>query len=328
MPLNLPPEALAAERRYRAAQTDEERLETLEEFLSLIPKHKGTDKLRADLRKRLSKLKSSAESHKGGGKRASTFHVRKEGAGQVMILGCANVGKSALLAALTNATPEVSVSPFTTWQPMPGMMPIEDIQVQLVDTPALDADYVEPELYNLIRQADLILLMVDLLHNPVEQLQVSIARLEEHGIVPRHRIDEYPEGERLTTIPLLVLVNKNDNASSDEDYEIFCALLESEWPCLPISVTAGRNLERMRQMVYERLNIMRVYSKAPGKEADLEKPFVLPKGSTVADFAQKVHRDFYENLKAARVWGQGVFDGQLVQRDHVLHEGDVVELRI
>jgi ribosome-interacting GTPase 1 len=328
MPLNLPPDALAAERRYRAAQSDEERLETLEEFLSLIPKHKGTDKLRADLRKRLSKLKSSAEGRKGGGKRASAFHIRKEGAGQVVVLGCANVGKSALLAALTNATPEVSASPFTTWQPAPGMMPIENIQVQLVDTPPLDAEYVDPELYNLIRQADLILLMVDLLHNPIQQLEESIARLEEHRIVPQHRSDEHVEGERLTAIPLLVLVNKNDDPSSDEDYEIFCALLEGEWPCLPISVAAGRNLERMRQMVYEGLQIMRVYSKAPGKDADLEKPFVLPKGGTVEQFAQKVHRDFYENLKAARVWGLGVFDGQLVQRDHVLHDGDVVELRI
>lgn len=328
MPTNLPPEALEAERRYRAAQSHEEKVATLEEFLGLIPKHKGTDKLRADLRKKLSKLRESAEARKGAGKRISEFHVRKEGAGQVTVVGPPNVGKSSLVAALTNATPEVSPAPFTTWTPTPGMMPVENIQVQLVDTPPLNPDYVEPEFPNLLRQADLLLIMVDLQASPIMQLEETMALLEEYRIVPLHRKNRYPDDRRMAFIPVLVLVNKCDDASMDEDYEIMCALLDEEWPMLPISVTTGRNLERMKQLVFEKLKIMRVYSKAPGKDPDLATPFVLKKGSTVAEFAQGVHRDFYENLKAARVWGHGVFDGQMVQRDHVLHDGDVVELRI
>ncbi len=329
MPTNLPPEALEAEREYRAAQTIAEKIASLEEYLALIPKHKGTDKLRADLRKRLSKLKvSSSHIRKGVSRRVSAFHIRKEGAGQLVVIGPTNVGKSALVNMLTNATPEVSASPFTTWKPTPGMMPIENIQVQLIDTPPLNRDYMNSELLSLIRRADLMLLMVDLQVDAVQQLEDTIDLLQEHRIIPLHLKERYAGQRRLTFIPVLVLVNKNDDENTDEDYEIFCELLEGDWPLLPVSATTGRNLKRLKQVVFELLGIIRVYSKAPGKEPDLTAPFALKKGSTVADLAEGVHRDFFEKLKTARVWGSGVFDGQKVQRDHILHDGDVVELRI
>ena len=328
MPLNLPPEALEAEQRYRAAQSVAEKIACLEEFISTIPKHKGTDKLRADLRKRLSKLKSAAQSPKKVSRQDSPYHIDKEGAGQVVVIGPPNVGKSALVATLTNATPEVAASPFTTWQPTPGMMPMENIQVQLVDTPPLNRDYIEPELVDLIRRSDLILLVVDLQADPIHQLEDTIALLQEHRIVPRHLQDRYIEQRRLTFVPLLVLVNKNDDQDFDEDFEIFCELLEDDWPLLPASATTGRNLERLKLVVFERLEIIRVYAKPPGKEPDLSAPFVLKKGSTVAEFAGKVHKDFLERLQSARIWGKDVYDGQMVGRDHVLHDGDVVELRI
>jgi len=238
------------------------------------------------------------------------------------------VGKSALVAALTNATPDVADSPFTTWTPTPGMMPFENIQIQLVDTPPLDREFVEPDLLDLIRRADLILLMVDLQTHPDEQLQETVAFLEENRIVPRRLKDRYTEEQRMTFKPLLVLANKCDDASCDEVFEIFCQLLEDDWPLLPISVMNQRNLERLKQIVFEQLEMMRVYSKPPGREPDLSTPFILEQGSTVEEFAGKVHRDFLQNLKTARVWGSGVYDGQMVGRDHVLHDGDVVELRI
>ena len=328
MPTNLPPEYFAIEARYRAAKTPAEKIACLEELLSTIPKHKGTDKLRADWRKRLSKLKSTSQSKKGVSKHESVFLIDKEGAGQVAVVGSTNVGKSALVAALTNATPEVAGAPFTTWTPTPGMMPMENIQIQLVDTPPLNRDYVEPELLDLIRRSDLILLVVDLQRDPIQQLEDTIALLQENRIVPRHLQDRYIEQRLPTFVPLLVLVNKADDEDSDEDFEIFCELLEEDWPLLPISAATGRNLEQLKQAVFERLEIIRVYSKPPGKEPDLSAPFVLKEGSTVAEFAGKVHQDFLERLKSARVWGKGVYDGQMVRRDHVLHDGDVVELRI
>jgi ribosome-interacting GTPase 1 len=328
MPTNLPPEAQEAERRYRAATSPAEKIATLEEFISLIPKHKGTDKLRADLRKRLSKLKSGSQGRRGVSKRESAFRIDREGAGQVALVGPANVGKSALVTALTNATPEVADFPFTTWQPTPGMMSFENVQIQLIDTPALDRDFVEPELLDLIRRSDLILLVVDLQTHPDRQLDESIAFLEAHRIVPSHLKERYANQRRMTFKPLWVLANKCDDQSCEDVFEIFCELLEDDWPMLPVSATTGHNLECLKRVVFEQFALIRIYAKPPGREADLSAPFLLEEGSTVADFAGKVHQDFLENLKIARVWGVGVYDGQLVSRDHVLHDGDVVELRI
>ena len=328
MPTNLPPDYFEAEKRYREAKTPAEKIACLEEMLTIMPKHKGTDKLRAGLRKRISKLKTAPQSKKGPGKRESTFYIDKEGAGQVVIVGPANVGKSSLVAALTNANPEVADFPHSTWKPVPGMLQVENIQIQLIDTPPLDSDYVEPGLMDLIRRSDLILLVVDLLTDPVAQLEDSVTLLQEHRIVPFRFKDRYGEQHGLTFIPFLILANKNDDEDSEENFEIFRELLEEDWPMVSASVTTGRNLDLFKQALVKRLNIIRVYSKAPGKAPDLTAPFTLKKGSTVADMAEKVHKDFVDKLKIAKVWGNSVYDGQMVQRDHVLHDGDIVELHI
>ena len=328
MPANLPPEYFQIEARYRAAGSTEEKIDCLEELLSVIPKHKGTDHLRGDLRRRLSKLRAEAQDRKRDSRRTSTFRIAQEGAGQVVVIGPPNVGKSALVAALTNATPEVADYPYTTQMPTPGMMSVADVQIQLIDTPALDREVAEPELLDLIRRSDLILLVVDLQAYPIEQLEDTIAILEEHRIIPRHLQERYAEGQRLTFIPLLVVVNKNDDKRSDEDMQVLCELYQDDWLLVPVSAATGRNLERLRQMAFEQLEIIRVYAKPPGQEPDLSAPFALKKGSTVAELAAKIHKDFFEQLKTARVWGSGVYDGQIVSRDHVLQDGDIVELRI
>jgi ribosome-interacting GTPase 1 len=328
MPTNLPPEYREVERRFRAAESIGEKIACLEELISTVPKHKGTDHLRADLRRKLSKLKSEAKTQKGAAKRDSAYRIPREGAGQVVVLGPPNVGKSALVAALTNATPEVADYPFTTWSPTPGMMPIEDIQVQLVDTPPLNRDYVEPALLDLIRRADMILLVVDLQTDPHGQLEEAIAILEEHRIVPQRLKSAYANTGRVFFKPLLVLANKADDEGSDELFEVFRLLLEEEWPAVPVSTTTRRNFDQLKRVVFERLRVMRIYSKPPGRDADLTKPYVMKRGSTLEEFARSVHLDFYENLAAARVWGSTDFEGQLVPRDHVLQDGDVVELRI
>lgn len=328
MPQNLPPEYKKVELRYREAESDSEKIACLEEMYSIVPKHKGTDKLRADLRRKLSKLKAASQTKKKLGKHESAFNIDKEGAGQAVLVGHANVGKSALVAALTNAEPEVAEFPFTTWKPTPGMMQIDNIQVQLIDTPPINKEFVEPELIDMIRRSDLLLLMVDLQAEPITQLEQSAEFLEEHRILPSHRIKHYTEEQRLTFIPILVLVNKNDDEGSDEDFEVFQELVGEDWSMIPLSVTTMRNIEGLKEAVYNELEIIRVYSKAPGKEPDLSSPFVMDRGGTVEEFARKVHLDFYQNLKAARIWGTGVFDGQMVGRDHILQDGDVVELRI
>ncbi|MGD8667101.1 MAG: TGS domain-containing protein [Desulfobacterales bacterium] len=328
MPTNLPPEYYDAEKRLRSSKTPAEKLACLDEMISIVPKHKGTDKLRADLRKRVSKLKSAAQAKKSLGRHESAYHINKEGAGQVVVIGATNVGKSALVARVTNASPEVADFPYTTWKPTPGMMPIENIQVQLIDTPPLSTEYIDPEMMDLIRRCDLVLLMVDLQTDPWQQIEDSLALLEAHGIVPMRLKDRYRDQRGIRPVPFLILANKNDDSQTDENLDIFRELLADNWPMVSASVKTGRNLDQLEATLIERLNIIRVYTKSPGKKPDFTAPFVLQKGSTMADFAGKVHQDFARKLKSAKVWGPAVFDGQMVQRDYVLQEGDIVELQI
>ncbi len=327
MPTNLPPEYYKVEERYKAATTLEEQTELLELMISTIPKHKGTDHLRADLRRRLSKMKERGRQTKKTGKATSAFIIDREGGGQVAVIGHTNVGKSTLLAELTNADPEVSENPYTTWQPSPGMMLIEDAQVQLIDTPPIDREFIEPEFYVMLRRADMILIMVDLESDPISQLEDTVEKLIENRVIPLHLKSHYTDLGN-AYIPVLVLCNKYDDQSADENYHIFCELMETEWPCLPISARTKRNIDQMKEQIYETLGIMRIYSKPAGEEPDLSAPFIIQKGATVEQFALQLHRDFYDNLKSARVWGSSDFDGQMVSRDYILHDKDIVELKI
>jgi ribosome-interacting GTPase 1 len=328
MPTNLPPDYFAIEKRYRAAQSPQEKIELVEEMLSVVPKHKGTDHLRADLRRRLSKLRSRPQGKKSTSRHESVFHIDKEGAGQVLLVGPTNVGKSSLVATLTNATPEVSPSPYTTWEPIPGMLAFEGVQIQLVDTPSLNRDFVEPALVDLIRRADLLLAVIDLQSYPIEQIEETASLLEEYRVAPQHERGRHDDERRMYYVPTHVLVNKNDDQGTDGDWEALCELLGGEWPLLSASATTGRHLDQLKRVLFQRLEIMRIYSRPPGREPDLSSPFVMRKGSTVQEFAAGVHKDFYDKLKSARVWGTGVYDGQMVGRDHILHDGDIVELRI
>jgi len=331
MPTNLPPEYDKIEKLYKEATDHAEKIELLEEMMSKIPKHKGTDHLRADLRRRLSKMKtSSSQTKKTGSRQASAYNIGKEGAGQVVIVGAPNVGKSSLVASQTNADPEVSPAPFTTWGPTPGMMKIDNVQVQLIDTPPLNLDHVEADLYNLLRKCDLILVMVDLHADPIDQLETTMDLLTQQRIAPDHMEDRFQdEFRRVFTKPCLVLANKCDDEQDEDVYAIFQELLEGDCPMIPISVEKGWNIDRLKQMIFEKLRVIRVYSQAPGEKAKTHLPFVLPVGSTVETFAGKVHQDFAESMKSARVWGDSAaFEGQTVSREHVLQDGDIVELNM
>ena len=333
MPTNLPPDYFKIEEDFRRASSNEEKIALLQEMMSVVPKHKGTDRLRADLRKKLAALRRAPKGKKATARHESPYHIEREGAGQVVLTGTPNTGKSALLRALTNAEPEVAPYPFTTWTPKPGMMTFENVQIQLIDTPPLNEDHVEPELMNLIRRVDLVLLILDLQGYPIQAFEDALGLLEAARIAPEHSMDAYlsrldvNEQRSWSFKPFLVLVNKSDDPEDDEDVEVLGELLGEEWALLPVSAETGRNLDLMRRAVFEELEIIRVYSKPPGQEADRSAPFVLDKGSTVETFAAKVHRDFLQTLKTARIWGEGVYDGQMVGRDHVLHDSDVVELR-
>jgi len=328
MPANLPPMYFEAEKRYREAKTPEERVDALEEMLTIMPKHKGTDKLRADLRRRIAKCKTQAQQKKGASKRDASYSIEKEGAAQIVVVGPPNVGKSSLVAALTNANPEVADFPHSTWKPTPGMVFYENIQFQLVDTPPITRDYIDPWMTDLMRKADILMVIVDLRGDPLQQIEDSLSILRDLRI--------FPEGEAipesLTKRPfvkkVLIVANKLDDALGEEDLEAFIELSETKLPNMGVSALTGHNLEGLVKRLYELSGVIRVYSKAPGKEPDLASPFVLPRGSNLGDLAGKIHKDFLEKLKFARVWGANVHDGQMVQKDYVLEDGDVVEIRI
>ncbi|MBE0572780.1 MAG: 50S ribosome-binding GTPase [Ignavibacteriaceae bacterium] len=328
MPTNLPPEYFRAEQVFREAESTSAKVAALEEMMSTIPKHKGTDKLRAELRRKISKLKENQQKKKGAGKHESEYHIEKEGAGRVVLIGFENTGKSSIVAALTHATPKISEAPFTTWQPLPGMMEFEDIQIQLIDTPPISKEHSQPELFDLIRSSDLILLIINLQTTPFQQLEDSLDILNQHKIIPKQWEEKTNDERRIEFIPVLVIVNKDDDDLFDEDFEVFKELTEIDLPLLPISVTNKRNLDKLKNQVFRSLGIIRIYSKPPGKEPDLSKPFILKKANTVEELAGKVHHDFIHNLKTARVWGKNVFDGQMVGKDHVLHDKDIVELHL
>jgi small GTP-binding protein len=329
MPTNLPADYFNAEERYRSATTTEDKIKFLEEMMGTIPKHKGTDHLRADLRKKLSKLKTAATSKKTTKKQVSAYHINKEGAGQIIIIGTTNVGKSSLVANYTNADPEVSDVPFTTWTAMPGMMTIDNIQVQLIDTPPISEEYIDPEFLNLIRRVDLVLVMIDLHANPVQQLEDVYQKLQENRIAPKHLEGQIEADGFLLHVPTLVVVNKYDSEEYEEHFQIFKELLDQEYPMVPVSVKTGHNIDKLKRTIFEELGVIRVYSKAPGKQVNTSAPFVVEQGIKLGEFAGKVHKDFQEKLKSAKIWGTSAeFPGQMVSRDHILEDEDVVELQI
>lgn len=327
MPANLPPTYYEAEKRLREARLSQDRLEILEEMLTIMPKHKGTDKLRADLRRRIAKVKEEALSKKGGAKGVS-YSIEREGAAQVVLVGPPNTGKSSLVAALTNARPEVAPFPHTTWKPTPGMAPFENIKFQLVDMPPLSRDYLDPWMTDLMRRADLLLLVLSLHGDPLGDFDETLNILGEQRIFPEGSPIPDDLKKRPFAKKMLLVVNRVDTVEDEPDYQATLDLLENPLPSVGISVRSGFGLDRLLKEIYRLSDILRVYTRAPGKEPNLNSPFVLPRGSTLDELAEKIHKDFVSKLKFAKIWGKAVFDGQMVQRDYVLQDGDVVELHV
>ena len=327
MPANLPPQYGKAEDEFRKAATPDERLNKLREMFRLLPKHKGTEKLQSDLKQKISRAKDDVEGVKSGKKAGVSHRIPREGAGQVALVGGPNGGKSALLAALTNAKPEVAAYPFTTRAPYPGIMTWEDVRLQLVDLPPLTPDFFEYWVADVIRAADAALLVVDLDSDDViDAAEAALARLSRaHTELlgdPSYDVDD----ERLQQIKTALVANKIDVEGAADRLEIVREWCGVRFPIVCVSALGGEGLDDLRRTTYDLLGVMRIYTRVPGKAADRHRPFTIPLGSTVIDLAKEVHRDFEHSLKFAKVWGTGVFEGQTVKRDHELHDADVVEL--
>jgi ribosome-interacting GTPase 1 len=324
VPANLTPEYHRAEERLRQARSPEDRLAALEEMLRVIPKHKGTDHMQADLRGRIARLRKEAV--KPGGRGGFSHVIPHEGAGQVALLGPPNSGKSSLVRALTHATPAVGDYPFTTREATPGMMRFEDLAFQLVDLPPLSSVHVEPWLFDLVRHADLAWIVLDG-RDPLDafddvQRLLAPKRIELRPALSPSAVES--DGSRTVRRALVVLTRADQ--MEEGTIALVDEMLGGRWPLVPVSVVTGSGLDTLRRQTFEAFDVIRVYTKEPGKPADRRAPFALPRGATIGDLAARIHKDLLVGLKFARVWGPSAFDGQAVQRDHVLAEGDVVEL--
>jgi ribosome-interacting GTPase 1 len=327
MPANLPPQYFEVEKLYRQARSASEKLRYLEEMLAIMPKHKGTDKLRADLRKRISQFKEMHRGGKGPGRRAPAYLIDKEGVGQVALIGPPNTGKSSLLAALTKAQPQIADYPYTTRIPLAGMMRYENVQVQLVDLPPLGDDQLDPWVPDLLRRADAWALV---LAPPADPL-VQVERVRK--IMTGYRLTLPGRGAAAAPVeaaarPTLAVLTQTDLIADPEELELYLEFMSQEFHSLAVSAHTGQGLPALRGELFRMLNLVRVYTRAPGKAANFNSPFVIPARTTVMELAERIHQDLARNFKYARVWGRETFEGQRVQRDYFLKEGDVVELHV
>jgi len=325
MPANLTPQYLEAEKNYRAAKTTQEKIAWLEEMLAVMPKHKGTDHLRAELRTKIANLSKSMD------KKAATAHtsmkIEKAGAAQIAVIGPPNTGKSQIVAAITNAKPTVAAYPYTTQSATPGMMHFENVQIQLIDTPPLGEQSPEWWLLNIIRRADAILIVVDLSQDALTQADAMITVLKEKNIgLGKAPAMENDEESAVNYKKTLLVANKADLDSDGRNYRDLQEMYGGTLPT--IAITATGNLDELKKQIFQMLDVIRVYTKEPGGKPDMTDPIVLEKNSTLETAAMAIHKSFAQRMKYARIWGSGKFDGIMVKRDHVLQDGDIIELHI
>jgi small GTP-binding protein len=261
--------------------------------------------------------------------RRISMNIEKVGAGQVAVIGLPNAGKSQIVASLTNATPTVAAYPFTTQNATPGMMTFENVQIQLIDTPPLSDHPAEWWLLNIIRRADALLIVVDLSQDPVVQAEKVIAKLNEKRIGLGQSQEESASNKDSPVMykKAIIVSNKADLDEGSRNFQALYNHYNAQLPVVAISAL-GIGLDKLKREIFRLLDVIRVYTKEPGGKPDMTDPIVLKSGSTLEIAAAAIHKSFAQRMKYARIWGSGKFDGVMVKRDHVLQDGDIIELHL
>lgn len=329
MPANLPPQYFETEKKLKTARTPQEKVKILEELLSIVPKHKGTEKLQALLKTKIAKLRSSTQKRPAVARHGPSYVIDKSGAGQIAVVGPPNAGKSMLIKSLTGAEPEVGDYPFTTRISSPYMMKFENIQIQLVDTPPVSVDFMETGIAELIKNADGVICVVDAgAADAASSLESFLLKLKEKKIELVSESTAIPPESQSFVKKAIIVANKCDHTGAEENLADVRLFFEDRFTVLPVSAAQGDGLGELKRKIITLLDIIRVYSKIPGKKADFDEPFTLKKGSTVLDMAHAVHKDFVQNFRYARIWKKNAYQGQMVNREQVLEDEDIVELHI
>ncbi len=330
MPANLPPEYHRIEAELRTARTPEERIDIYERLIAVIPHHKGTDKLLAMYRAKIAKAREEMQKRPSTARHGHLLRIEKSGAGQIAVIGPPNVGKSSLVKALTGAEVEIAEYPFSTRVPSPFMMPFENVKVQLVDTPPVTPEFMEPWFVEMLKTADAVLLVADLGDPDTASLFEGIlAKLREKKVELAAADAEIPPEKGPFLKRALLAANKADLDPDGRALADLAVLMGGPFAKLAVSASTGLRLHELKRRLFGLLRIVRAHSKVPGKKAEMDSPFALKLGSTVLDMARAVHKDFAEKLDFARVWSKdGTLDGLRVNRDHVLNDEDIVELHI
>ena len=339
MPANLSPDYKAAEAAFRQASEPKERLERLREMLRTIPKHKGTEHLQADIKTRIKQLTEELATGRKGGARSGPSHVvRSEGAAQIALLGPPNTGKSTLHDRLTRSRAEAGPYPFTTQFPQPGMIPYEDVNLQLVDLPPITEQYQVAWIVNALQPADAALVVVDVgTPDCLDQLTGMLAALANRRItlVPdwgrthgeeEEETDEIEDPFAIRLPAALVAARADEVPNAEEELEILQELLEIRFPSMAVSARTGTGLEALAKWLFEALEVVRVYTKAPGRPPDYNQPFTVRRGDTVQDVARMVHQEIADSLKFGRLWRNESTNGRQVGRDYRVADRDVLEL--
>jgi ribosome-interacting GTPase 1 len=392
MPTNLPPDAKKKWEEVEATKEPRQKLKLLEEFLSMVPRHHGTARLVVQTKKQITNLRKEIEEKKrkrtSAARTGPKFFIEKEGAAQVAIIGLTKAGKSSLLGAVTNAKVEVSPNPYATRVPVPGIMNYEDIQFQLIEAPALMEGSADGRAWGLqtlgiARNADGLIVMVDLGGKPMDELGLVLGEMEKARILvsqPRARVeierkymgaglrivvfgrlvdctfkdveellktyhvtdafvrisgdatlDEVEQAVYENTIykPTVIVANKVDAKSAERNLKLLKTFVHGKLPILAVSCYRRIGLEKLGEMLFKTLNLMRVYTKEPNERGFSKKPFILKKDSSVYDLAKSIHSDFKENFNYARVWSNRlVFSPQKVGSAFILQDGDSIEIHL
>jgi len=267
MPANLPPQYIELRSQLEKARDAEDRAELLQEMISIIPKHKGTNKILGELRSKLAASRKQALEKPSKQKVYNPYRIPRQGAAQVVIIGFPNVGKSSLLTTLTNAHSQVADYPFTTLSPAVGMMPFENINIQMIDTPPVTDELFEQNLIDLIRRVDFVFLVVDAgSDDALEQVESIMTKLEESRIKLVAEQPEEDEDMQLVHKKAIIIANKSDLDGSQERIDMLNEFYSQELAISSLSVELDSDMDSFKKLIFDKLDIIRVYTKPIGKK--------------------------------------------------------------